>query len=177
MAYSITNPTVGALQIANIDAGVTMPNGSSAIPTPPLTLGMIVKAYDPTYGEGEFILLAGVASTAVGSLVVWDGTTYATTLVANSANQARPVAVAMAANTSASTFAWYQIGGTAVVKKTTVAIAPKVAVGIGGVGVLGNTASGKEVLGARSANTATVVSATTTINVVLNRPHAQGRVT
>jgi hypothetical protein len=44
-----------------------MANGSSAIPTPPLTLGMIVQAVDPTFGTGEFILLAGVASTAVGS--------------------------------------------------------------------------------------------------------------
>jgi hypothetical protein len=177
MAYTILNPEAGICQIANTDAGVTFANASSAAPTPPNQLGKIVRAIDPTYGEGEFIMLAGVASTAIGSLVVYDGTTYATTLIANSANQSRPVAVAMSANTSSSTYGWYQIGGTAVVKKTTVAIAPKVSVGIGGVGVLGNTASGKEILGARSANTATVASATTTINVVINRPHAQGRVT
>ena len=177
MAYTIINPESGLCPIANTDAGVTFPNASSAAPTPPNTLGKIVRAVDPTYGEGEFIFLAGVASTAVGSLVTYDGTTYATTLIANSANQARPVAVAMSANTSSSTYGWYQISGTAVVKKTTVAIAPKVAVGIGAAGVLGNTASGKEILGARSANTATVASATTTISVVINRPHAQGRVT
>jgi hypothetical protein len=177
MAYTIINAEAGICPIAQTDAGVTFPNASSASPTPPNSLGKIVRAVDPTYGEGEFIFLAGVASTAVGSVVTYDGTTYATTLIANTANQSRPVAVAMSANTSSSTYGWYQISGTAVAKKTTVAIAPKVSIGIGAAGVLGNTASGKEILGARSANTATVASATGTINVVINRPHAQGRVT
>lgn len=177
MAYTITTPQMGFLPIANIDSGVTMPNGTSAVPTPPLKLGTVVKAEDPTYGAGEFILLAGVASTAVGSLVVYDGTTYATTLVPVTANQARPVAVAMSANTSSSTFGWYQIEGTAVMVKAPVAVAAKVAVGIGSAGKVGNTGTGKEILGARSANAATVASATTTLAVVINRPHLQGRVT
>lgn len=177
MAYTITDNAAGLMPIANIDSGVTMPNGTSAVPTPPLHLGKIVRAIDPTYGQGEFILLAGVASTAVGSLVVYDGTTYTTTLVPVTANQARPVAVSMAANTSASTFSWYQIEGTAVVVKAPVIVAAKVAVGIGSAGKVGNTGSGKEILGARSANTASVVSATTTIAVTINRPHLQGRIT
>jgi hypothetical protein len=182
MTYSVSTPQLGWVQIANIDAGVLPPSSVSSgttttVPSPPLTLGTIVKANDPTYGAGEFILLAGVASTVVGSLVVFDGTTYATTLVPVTANQARPVAVAMAANTSATTFAWYQIEGTAVVVKAPVAVAAKVAVGIGSAGKVGNTGSGKEILGARSANAATVASATTTLNVVINRPHLQGRIT
>lgn len=178
MAYTINEHRLGVLPIASTDAGVTMPNGSSAIPTPPLTLGMVVKAFDPTFGEGEFILLKGVASTAVGSMVTWDGTTYATTLAATTANQGRPVAFSMAANTSSSVFSWYQIGGTAVALKSTgIAIAPTVALGVNSTAKVGASASGKQILGARTANAATVASATTTVNVVINRPHLQGRTT
>jgi len=140
-------------------------------------LGTIVRAWDPTYGEGEFIYLLGVASTAVGSLVVYDGTTYATTLCPVTANLGRPVAVAMSACVSAN-YGWYQIGGTAVITKSTgIAIAPKVALGINSTAKVGASASGKQILNARTANAATVASATTTVNVVINRPFLQGRVT
>ena len=83
MAYSFTENRAGMLQIDQTDAGVTMANGSSAIPTPPATLGMVARAFDPTYGEGEFIVLVGVASTEVGSLVSYNATTYQTALAAN----------------------------------------------------------------------------------------------
>lgn len=174
MAYIFDEPRIGLLQIANIDAGITPPNQATVIPTPPNVLGSIVRGFDPTFGEGEFILLKGVASTIVGSLVTYDGTTYATTLCATTANQARPVAISMAANTAATTFSWYQIEGTAVVAKSAVAIAPKVAFGVNSTGKIGNTASGKEIDG-RTANAATVASATSTIQVVIDRPTLQGR--
>lgn len=175
MAYSFTENRTGLLQIANTDSGVTMANGTSAIPTPPATLGMICRAFDPTYGEGEFIMLLGVASTVVGSLVTYNATTYQTALSANTANQATPVAVAMAANT-AGLFGWYQIGGLAVVKKTAVATNAQVAVYQSAtVGrIMATAASGKQVLGARSANLATVASTVSTVIVSINRPHLQG---
>jgi hypothetical protein len=177
MAYTFDDNKAGLLQIAVTDAGVTMANGTSAIPTPPAVLGQVERAFDPTYGAGEFILLVGVANTAVGSLVTYDGTTYQTTLAATTANQARPVAVAMSAN-GAGSFGWYQIEGTAVVTKTTGAkVNPTVAIGVVSTGKIGASASGKEILGARSANAATVASATTTVAVVINRPHLQGRIT
>lgn len=177
MAYTFDDNKSGLLQIANTDPGVTMANGTSAIPTPPAVLGQVERAFDPTYGAGEFILLVGVANTAVGSLVTYDGTTYQTTLAATTANQARPVAVAMSAN-GAGSFGWYQIEGTAVVAKTTGAkVNPTVAIGVVSTGKIGASASGKEILGARSANAATVASATTTVAVVINRPHLQGRIT
>lgn len=182
MAYTFDEPKAGLLQIANVDAGVTSPSGVSSgsatlSPTPPNVLGMVVRAFDPTFGEGEFILLKGVASTIVGSLVIWDGTTYATTLCATTANQGRPVAVSMAANTASTTFSWYQIGGTAVVAKSAVSFAATVALGVNSTGKVGAVASGKQILGARTANAATVASATSTIQVVMDRPHLQGRVT
>jgi hypothetical protein len=177
MAYTFDDFKAGMLQVAVTDSGVTMANGSSAVPTPPNVLGSVVRAFDPTYGEGEFILLVGVASTTVGSLVTYDGTTYQTILCATTSNQARPVAVAMSANT-AGLFGWYQIEGTAVVNKSTSSsFAATVALGVKSTGKVGATGSGKEILGARTANTATVASATTTVNVVMNRPHLQGRIT
>jgi hypothetical protein len=177
MAYTFDDNKAGLLQIAVTDAGVTMANGTSAIPTPPAVLGQVERAFDPTYGAGEFILLVGVASTTIGSLVTYDGTTYQTILAATTSNQARPVAVAMSANLAGS-FGWYQIEGTAVaVKSTSTKFNATVALGVFSTGKVGATGSGKEILGARTANAATVASATTTVNVVMNRPHLQGRVT
>ena len=180
MAYTFDDHKIGLLQISQTDSGVTSPSGVSTgsttvIPTPPAVLGQIERAFDPTYGAGEFILLLGVASTAIGSLVTYDGTTYQTTLCATTANQARPVAVAMAA-TTANLYGWYQIAGTAVVAKSVgQAIGLSAAVGVRSTGKLGATASGKEILAARSV--ASVASAITSVTVVLNRPHLQGRIT
>lgn len=178
MAYSFTESRAGLLQIANTDAGVTMPNGTSAIPTPPATLGMVCRAFDPTYGEGEFIMLVGVANTVVGSLVTYNTTTYQTALSPNTANLAQPVAVAMSAN-GAGSFGWYQIGGLAVVKKTGVAVNAGVAVYQSAtVGrIMPTAASGKQILGARSANLASVLSTVSTVVVSINRPHMQGATT
>ena len=144
VAYTFDEPRLGVLQIGNTDAGYTTANGTAlAIPTPPAKLGTVVRATDPTYGEGEFIMLKGVASTIVGSVVIWDGSTYQTTLCATTANQARPIAVAMAATTAA-LFGWYQIGGTAVAAKGTARIQPLVAVSVTTAGLIGNTNSMKQ---------------------------------
>lgn len=175
MAYTVTSPVAAVLPIALTDTGVTQPNASSATPTPPLYPGMIVTAQDPTFGVGEFILLAGVASTIVGSLVIYNTVSFTTTLCPVTANLGQPVAVAMSANTASTTWGWYQISGVAVVAKSAVALANNVAIGINSTGKIGAVASGKQVLGSRTANS--TVSATTTARVVIQRPHMQGRVT
>lgn len=80
-------------------------------------LGTIVNAVDPTYGEGEFIYLVGVADTVVGSAVTYrydDGATILTV-----ADAAGPVGFAMSINV-ASQYGWYQISGKAVAKAGTV---------------------------------------------------------
>lgn len=76
-------------------------------------LGTIIRAVDPTYGEGEFIYLKGVASTAVGSWVTIHEDDFTTTLLA--ANDIGQVAVAMSANV-ANQYGWYQISGKAIGK-------------------------------------------------------------
>ena len=180
MAYTITDHEVGFLPIGVIDTGVLTPVAVSAgttttIPTPPAVPGQIVKGFDPTYGMGEFILLKGVASTAVGSLVIFNTTNYTTTLCPVTANLGSPVAISMTANTSSSNWSWYQIEGVAVVAKSAVVLANNVAIGVSSTGKVGTSASGKQILGARTANS--TVSATTTVQLILNRPHLQGRVT
>jgi hypothetical protein len=76
-------------------------------------LGTIVKAADPTYGSGEFVYLKGVASTVVGSVVVYNMDDGSTALAA--ANAVGPVATAMSVNV-ANQYGWYQIGGKGVAK-------------------------------------------------------------
>ena len=50
-------------------------------------LGQKVRGTDPTYGDGEFIYLLGVASTVVGSIVNYKATTYQTTLLTTAGNE------------------------------------------------------------------------------------------
>lgn len=175
MTYQFDTPYVGLMPIGNTDAGVTQPNAASATPTPPMRVGMIVKASDPTLGEAEFILLAGVASTVVGSVVTYNATTGATALAPAGTNKPQPIAFAMAANVASTTWAWYQISGQAVALKTSaLALASNAAVGVLTTGKIAATASGKEVQGA-----ITMAKATTpkTVTLLINRPHMQGRVT
>lgn len=140
-------------------------------------LGTIVRAYDTTYGYGEFIYLKGVASTAVGSVVTYDVPGFNTTLCAVGGNIARPVAVAMSANV-ASQYGWYQVSGVAVVAKTcTVSLAAGAAVGVLTTGLIAGTGSGKEVQGAVVAAVASATAGRTTVQVMLQRPHKQGRIT
>lgn len=75
-------------------------------------LGMVVLAEDQAttgYGVGEFIYLAGVGSTAVGSWVTIADNQTTALATANAIGQ---VAVAMSANV-ASSWGWYQISGQA----------------------------------------------------------------
>lgn len=84
-------------------------------------LGTRIRAVDPTYGEGEFIYLAGVASTAAGDIVTYDqkaGTTVRGVHAGTGSNG--PVAVAMAA-AGAGSYGWYCISGSCPVKAGTVA--------------------------------------------------------
>jgi hypothetical protein len=63
------------------------------------------------YAGNEYILLAGVASLAVGDAVVFDPTTFVPTRLSTSTAVAQPAAIAMAANTSATVYSWYQVEG------------------------------------------------------------------
>src|SRR5574343_223467 len=167
MAYSVST-LIGAQPIANTETTRKHP------------LGTIVRGWDPTYGEGEFIYLLGVNSTTTGDMVTYNTTTWRTALVTttNAENKGVPVAVAMSANVG-SQYGWYQISGNAVMKKTTVAVTPQVPIFIsataGKFKVLAS--SGQQILGAMTANLTTVVTTTSTVVVTISRPHSQGQIT
>jgi hypothetical protein len=170
MAYVITSGIAGVQPIATTS---TVKNHE---------FGKIVRATDPTYGEGEFIYLLGVANTVVGSMVTYKASTGVTALSSTSGttNGGAPVAVAMSANV-ASQYGWYQISGDAVIKKTAVKVDPagttKVYLSATSGRVMQTSVSGRQVLGARWIATTTVTSTTSTAIATLNRPHQQGAIT
>lgn len=99
MSFTIKDPIVGVQQIAETDTVQRHP------------LGRLVKAYDPVYGEGEFVYAKGVASTAIGTWALINEDDFSTSRLA--ANDIGRVGVAMSANV-ANQFGWYQISGKAV---------------------------------------------------------------
>lgn len=99
MPFSVTENRIGIPAIADIQTFERVPVGTR------------VKAFDPLYGEGEFIFLRGLASTVLGSWVVFNPDDFSTKLLV--ANDIGPVAVAMAPIV-AGQFGWYQIYGKAV---------------------------------------------------------------
>lgn len=163
MTYSVN--LVGAQPIATTS------------PTQNHPLGTIVRGWDPTYGEGEFIYLLGVASTTVGSPVTYHASTYQTALAPVGANKPQPVAIAMSANV-ASQYGWYQISGLAVsAKSSATSLAAGAVVGVKTAGFIAATGSGKELQGALVAAVASAASGRTTVLLSINRPHMQGRIT
>lgn len=165
MAYALTSAVAGAQPFADTSTTQKHP------------LGTVLKGYDSSYGEAEFIYLAGVASTAVGSLVTYNTTSWTTALAPVGTNKPQPIAVAMSANV-ASQYGWYQISGVAVMAKSaTISLAAGVAVGVKTIGLVASTGSGKEINSALVAAVASAATGRTTVSVVMNRPHMQGRVT
>lgn len=144
--------------------------------------GLVVRAADPTYGEGEFIYLKGVANTVVGNVVTYIASTGLTTLSLTSGvvNGGAPLAVAMSANV-ASQWGWYQISGDATIKKTAVKVDPAgtthVYLSATSGRVMQTSVSGRMVIGARWIATATVTSTTSTAIATLQRPTQQGQIT
>lgn len=164
MPYVIQNPLMGAQPIAVTD---TVQNHK---------LGTIVRADDPTYGEGEFIYLKGVASTVVGSVIDFD-TYLGTTALAPPTGGTGPVAIAMSANV-ANQYGWYQIAGSAVVK------APNAMVPGAEVFMLAATpgsvddaaVAGEQILSAKVSTTTGTPSAGLAV-IQINRPFHQGQIT
>lgn len=155
MAYVFTENSLGWQPIADTSTTQNHP------------LRTVRRATDPTYGEGEFIYLQGVASTVVGSVVNYSAS-GATALATTALDEPDPLAVAMSANV-ASQYGWYQIGGLAYAVK---ALASSFAAGArlkAASGVVSAAATGNIVNGAVVA-TVTTGSVGTTVPVMLSRP-------
>jgi len=100
MAYSLVTPRVGVQGITVVDTVQNLP------------LGTLVRATDPTYGEGAFIYMKGIASVAVGDVCSFD--IKAGTATRSVGATRGPVGVAMAA-VVANTYGWFQVEGSAVI--------------------------------------------------------------
>lgn len=134
-------------------------------------LGTIAQGYDPTYGVGEFIYLKGVASNTAGNLISYD-VNFAAVLHTTELDKSRPVAVSMSAFDAATDYGWAQISGNASVKKAnTVSFAAGAGLA-GGSGLAIAVVSGLILNGALVAVVASAKSDVTTVQVMINRPHA-----
>ena len=80
--------------------------------------GQIVEGYSATHGWGRFIYLKGVANNEEGFWVTYDEAQVTTALAANAKG---PVAVSLTANTTTTSYSWYQIHGKAAAKTTATA--------------------------------------------------------
>ncbi len=170
-----------AIYITSPQAGYQAPLDISS--TQNHALGTIVKAQDANTGSGgqgamELIYLQGVANTIQGSVVQYNSRDGVTILVpTTSKNTGAPVAVAMVANNTTGSYAWYQIQGVALVAKGVVDFPTNspVYMSTATAGYVTVTASsGNQLLGARTANSASVSSTTSTIYIEIDRPHLQG---
>lgn len=163
--------TLGAPGITNLPSAVTEAQ-----------LGEIVTAQDKTLGYGEFILLAVPTSTTVtpGLLYTWTAgykISVVPTSVASAAVSGLPVAVAIntvSSNSSSVQYTWFQIQGQCTaLKAPTINCQPNKPLFVSNVtaGRIRTTASiFRVIIGARSANAATVPTATSTVTIFLNRP-------
>lgn len=173
MAYKIIDARIGLPPIVSITSVASI----GLINSTGVSVGTIVRAEDPSLGMGEFIYLPGVANTIVGALVKYDMNANTTTLLTNTSFAVNPIAVAMSANNTTTSLGWYQIDGAAVIKKTATKYAPATAVWISATAgrIFATTTSGVQIMAAKSINTATIASATSTVTVLINRPHVQGQ--
>ena len=153
-------------------------------------LGEIVTAWDTTAqadtvgggGYGEFIFLAVPTSTAVtaGLFYYWDAAYKIVIVPATVSTTVSGTPIAMAvnkvsSNASSVQYTWFQITGRTTALKTAVAVSPSVPLYVsataGRVKVLLSTF--RSILGARSANLASVTSTTSTVAIYINRPIIQ----
>jgi len=195
MTFVASNPRLGIVDISTV---TTTAPGNSGLPSVSLEpfLGEIVTAYNNATGvasAAEFIYLQIPTSTAIaaGTLVQWTSTgtnasptfyvAAALPVLATSKNTGNSVGVCVAAVSSSTSvqYAWFQIQGVATVLKTAVTVSPNVVIYASGTAgrfkVL--TSAGGQILGARTANPATVTSTTSTVLVYLDRPKMQGQIT
>lgn len=171
MAFAPAESLAGLVSFTNIDT-----SANRVIP-----VGTIVRGIDTasTKTAGEFIYLPGVASNIVGAVVTYNPLAPSVALVPNTANLGQPVAVSMAANTTTTSYSWYQLEGVATIKKTAVVVNPNVRVYISATAgrIMSTSVAGKSIVNARSVNAASVVSATSSVAILINRPFAQGVIT
>ncbi len=146
--YVLQSPIIG---LPKINANYT-PDATARA-----ALGSIVSGTDPYWGGAEFVYLQAGTVMQFGYAAEIDGTTA--NALPNTGNTGRAVCFALMLM-AVGQFAWFQISGRAPIAGFTTASALNAGdpFGIGGVGVVGTNAPGKQILNA-------VVIAPTTTSV------------
>lgn len=182
MAQRIMTHELGLIDVTDVDAYAPGPAGYAASTQKSgrtAQLGMIVNGWDTTnyVGGGSFIYLKGYTGCVAGTIVQWDGSTFVAAAATSTANSGRPIAVAMTTVTSTQ-YGWFQVQGKVAILKTAVKISPDSRVWLSATaGRFFSTATtGKQILGARTANSATIASATSTVYVYIQYPFVQGQI-
>lgn len=186
MTYASTDTKLGVPDLTSVivSPGVGVP-GPGVLPSVTLEtqLGERAIGFDSTLGKGEFIFLRIPVSTAVaaGLLVQYDKNYQVTVVPAGGTSKNTGVNVvasvnAIASNASVVQYSWFQIQGTATVLKTAVAVPPQSPVYMSATAgrVYVTASAGKQILGARTNNTATVSAAVSSIPVVLTFSALEG---
>lgn len=134
-------------------------------------LGTVIRGTHVTYGQGEFIYLKGVTSTAIGSIVNYDDSFQTALDTTATAGPSRPLAVAMAAVDAGTKYGWYQIGGLATAKKAnSVSFAKGAGLGAGS-GLAVAVVTGSVMQSACVAAVASAKSDVVSVLVCIDRPH------
>jgi hypothetical protein len=115
-------------------------------------LGTQVTAVDPFWGAGKFMYIKSADAILKGSLVAWDEV-YQGVLLPSAVTQGFPWGVAMAPMASG-VYGWIQLEGRAVYK-TNATVAADGVVAVAAAGILGATATGKQLIGVRNRIAAT----------------------
>jgi hypothetical protein len=115
-------------------------------------LGLRLTAVDPFWGAGTFMYVKSNDAVLKGSSVMWDEI-YQAVLLPSAVTQGFPFGIAMAPMASG-TFGWIQLEGRAVYK-TNATVAADGVMAIAAAGILGATATGKQVIGIRNRIAAT----------------------
>ncbi len=123
-----------------------------------MQLGLRVMAIDPYWGFGEFMYVKSADAVVKGSLVMWDFDLNIA-LLPSTTLQGFPFGVAMAPMASG-VYGWIMVAGLAV-WKTSATVAADAAVAIAAAGVVGASATGKQLVGVRNQKAATATKTVT----------------
>lgn len=187
MTYANTDNKIGVPDITSVVTSANLGTpGIAGLPsvTTEVQLGEILDAFDSVAGcKGKFIYLRVPVSTAVtpGLLYQYDKN-YQVTLVpvgATSKNTGANVVAGyntVASNANSVQYTWFAIQGSVAVLKTAVAVPPSSPVYMSATAgrVYVTASAGKQILGARSNNTATVSAAVSSVPVILTFSSLEG---
>lgn len=128
-------------------------------------LGTTVTAVDPFWGAGKFLYVKSNDAILKGSVCMWDEV-YQAALLPSVVTQGFPFGIAMAPMASG-TYGWIQLEGRAVYK-TNATVAADGVLAIAAAGILGATATGKQVLNIRNRISATGTKTFSNVGTVTN---------